>query len=95
MPKHLISRDLIPFRARTSGYRLPKIETERDDDIREQLEPDLDPEEEIFVLHYLRYADTMLSMSERDAQINKAAAIQENGNVVELPTNETIRKDAA
>jgi hypothetical protein len=112
MPKHLVSRDLIPFRERnkrSNGYRLPKIETEREDDIREQLEPDLEPEEETFVLHYLRYADLLLASSEA-AQMNDADSnvpennvpennvpennVPENNNVVELPGRENKKKAA-
>ena len=95
MPKYLASRDLVPFRQHSNGYRLPKIEPERDDDIRQQIEPDLDPEEEAFVLHYLRYADTLLAMSETAAQIDRAAVgSPELGNVFEFPTNGN-KKDAA
>jgi hypothetical protein len=97
MSKYLVSRDLVPFRRRSNGYRLPKIESERDDEIRQQIEPDLDPEEETFVLHYLRYADTLLAMDETAAHLDQAAgaSIPEKGNVLELPINETIKKDAA
>src|SRR5258708_30248394 len=88
MPKHLASRDLIPFRERSNGYRLPKIESEREDDIREQLEPDLEPEEETFVLHYLRYADLLLASSEA-AQRNDADSNVPENNVPEnnVPEN--------
>ena len=96
MAKHLISRDLIPFRQRRNGYRLPKIETEREDEIREQLDPDLEPEEETFVLHYLRYADLLLASSAAAAQMEEAdLKVPERNSVVELPVSETVKKSAA
>ncbi len=98
----MVSRDLVPFRERSNGYRLPKIESEREDDIREQLEPDLEPEEETFVLHYLRYADLLLASAEAAAQTNGADSnvpenennVPENNNVVELPERENKKKAA-
>jgi len=103
MPRHLVSRDLVPFRERSkrsNGYRLPKIESEREDEIREQLDPDLEPEEETFVLHYLRYADLLLASAEAAAQTNGADSnvpennVPENNNVVELPERENKKKAA-
>jgi protein tyrosine/serine phosphatase len=96
MAKHLISRDLVPFRQRRNGYRLPKIETEREEEIREQMDSDLEPEEETFILHYLRYADLLLASYEAAAQTkNDDSNIAESNNVVELPLAEDIKKDAA
>ncbi|HEY7404369.1 MAG TPA: hypothetical protein VIB39_12660 [Candidatus Angelobacter sp.] len=60
MADHLDSTNLVPFKKRHhDGYHLPGMAKEKDELI-EEVDPALGPEEQGFVRHYLSYADILL-----------------------------------
>lgn len=60
MPDHLDSTKLVPFKRRRNEYHLPGLRKEEEEQIIDQVDPELRPEEQGFVRHYLAYADVML-----------------------------------
>jgi hypothetical protein len=60
MSKHLDSENLIPFRSRDSGYHLPQLSKEVDEETVDEVDPGLGPEDQRFIRHYLGYADVLL-----------------------------------
>jgi hypothetical protein len=60
MPSHLDTKNLVPFSKRRNGFRLPGMQRERDEEMLEQVDPNLQPEDEGVIRRYLRYADTLL-----------------------------------
>jgi hypothetical protein len=61
MVEHLDSTNLMPFmRRRHSTYHLPDLAMEADEQIIDAVDPQLRPEEQSFVRHYLNYADILL-----------------------------------
>jgi hypothetical protein len=60
MSKHLDSENLIPFRSRDSGYHLPQLGKEIDEETVDEVDPGLAPEDQRFIRHYLGYADVLL-----------------------------------
>ena len=61
---HLDTKNLVPFSKRRNGFRLPGMKKERDEEMLEQVDPDLQPEDEGVIRRYLRYADTLLGTPE-------------------------------
>lgn len=61
MADHLDSKSLVPFKRRRNGYHLPGMAKEKDEQMVDQVDPDLRPEEQGYVRHYLAYADAMLA----------------------------------
>jgi hypothetical protein len=60
MTEHLDSTNLMPFKRRQNGYHLPALAKEADEQIIDEVDPQLRPEEQSFVCHYLNYADILL-----------------------------------
>ena len=61
MTDHLDSTNLVPFkRRRRNGYHLPDLKGELEEQMIDEVDPDLRPEEQGFVRHYLGYADILL-----------------------------------
>ncbi|HKD81422.1 MAG TPA: hypothetical protein VKH81_17135 [Candidatus Angelobacter sp.] len=60
MADHLDSTQLVPFKRRRNGYHLPGLRKEVEEEIIDQVDPELRPEEQGFVRHYLAYADVLL-----------------------------------
>jgi hypothetical protein len=72
MTDHLDSTKLMPFKKRRqNGYHLPGLAKEADEQMIDEVDPELRPDEQSFVLHYLGYADIMLKGA-RDAEIEEA-----------------------
>jgi hypothetical protein len=72
MADHLDSTKLMPFkRRRQNGYHLPGLAKEKDEQIIDEVDPKLRPDEQSYVRHYLGYADIMLNGA-RDAEIEEA-----------------------
>ncbi|HLY99749.1 MAG TPA: hypothetical protein VKT33_11875 [Candidatus Angelobacter sp.] len=65
-PRHLGSKNLILFRTGERDYKLPRLE-ENEQELTEQLDATLSPEEKSFVFHYLRYADALLKPPDEKA----------------------------
>ncbi len=59
MADHLDSTNLVPFKKRRySGYHLPGMVKEEEP--IDEVDPELRPEEQSYVRHYLAYADILL-----------------------------------
>lgn len=65
---HLDSKNLVPFKRRRNGYHLPGLTKEAEEQIIDEVDPELRPEEQSYVRHYLGYADVMLKHSEQAGQ---------------------------
>ena len=69
MTDHLDSTNLMPFkRRRRNGYHLPDLQGEQEEQIIDEVDPELRPEEQGFVRHYLAYADILLRKSAETAE---------------------------
>ena len=62
--EHLDSKDFVPFKKRRNTYKLPVLTKRAEEQVIDEVDPDLRPEEQGFVRHYLAYADVMLKNSE-------------------------------
>jgi hypothetical protein len=60
MTDHLESKNLVPFSKRRNTFQLPVVRKDRDEEMLEQVDPDLTPEDEGIIRRYLQYADTLL-----------------------------------
>ena len=82
MPKNLRAKDLIPFRRRRNAYKLPKMGKEEEEQIIDAVDPNLKPEEQGFVRHYLGYADVFLGdeakRNDRRASDNPQSSVAAN-----------------
>jgi hypothetical protein len=76
--KHLDSKNLLPFRKRNNGFRLPGTSSEEEEQIVQEVDPKLRPDEQNYIRHYLSRADTLLQGSEEGSNLRefpgKAAA---------------------
>jgi hypothetical protein len=76
--KHLDSKNLLPFRKRTNGFRLPGTSSEEEEQMVQEVDPNLRPDEHNYIRHYLSRADTLLQGSEEESNLRefpgKAAA---------------------
>jgi hypothetical protein len=66
MADHLESKNLVPFSRRNSGFQLPGSHKDRDEQMLQQVDPDLTAEDEGVIRRYLQYADTLLGGIDRD-----------------------------
>ena len=84
MADHLESKNFEPFKKRgDNGYHLPKLGKEQDMQIINDVDPELRPEEQGYVRHFLAYADIMLKHTEAPPEQPEAAP--EAGNITEMP----------
>ena len=90
---HLDSKNLVPFKKRRNGYHLPKLTKEAEEQVIDEVDPELRPEEQGFVRHFLAYADVLLKKAEEpDTLLTKSEepasgeqlSVKKN-NVTELP----------
>ena len=98
---HLDSKNLVPFKKRRNGYRLPGLTKQEEEKVIDEVDPDLRPEEQGYVRHYLGYADVMLKSSEAEEEKSaeeKAQSGEETGaeqeNAAELEESELAEEDA-
>jgi len=63
---HLDSKNLVPCKRRRNGYHLPALKKEEEAQVIDEVDPELRPEEQGYVRHYLNYADVMLKNSEEE-----------------------------
>jgi hypothetical protein len=68
MTNHLDSKNLVPFRPKRNGYRLPGMAGEEEEQVIESVDPDLRPDERGFVRYYLGYADVFLSRAHEEEE---------------------------
>ena len=86
MSDHIESKNLVPFSKRRNTFQLPGVRKDRDEQMLEQVDPDLTPEDEGVILRYLQYADTLLGGPDREGltlvagggPAKKLAAIPDN-----------------
>jgi hypothetical protein len=64
---HLDTKNLVPFSKRRDGFRLSGMKQEDDQEMLQQVDPNLQPEDEGMIRRYLRYADTLLGASDKPA----------------------------
>lgn len=60
MVDHLDSKNFVPFSRRRDGFRMPGMRKDREEEMLEQVDPDLRPEDQGVVRRYLNYADILL-----------------------------------
>jgi len=60
MGDHLDSTNLVPFKRRQNGFQLPRLAKGHDEQMVDDVDSDLRPEELGYVRHYLAYADILL-----------------------------------
>lgn len=105
MPDHLDSTKLMPFkRRRQNGYHLPGLAREQEEQVIDEVDPELRPEEQGYVRHFLAYADVLLknAVVEDDDVAGDANTAEptltttDRDNVTEMPSsNGTGSKDHA
>ncbi|HKW77304.1 MAG TPA: hypothetical protein VJN64_17360 [Terriglobales bacterium] len=69
--KHLDSKNLLPFRKRNNGFRLPGTSSEEEEQMVQEVDPKLRPDEHNYVRHYLSRADTLLQRSEEQSNVTE------------------------
>ena len=67
MTEPLHSNNLVPFKKRRDGYQLPGGAGEEEEHMADLVDPNLSPEEQGFVRHYLAYADVFLQNANEKA----------------------------
>jgi hypothetical protein len=74
----LDSKNLLPFRKRNNGFRLPGTISEEEEQMVQEVDPKLRPDEQSYIRHYLSRADTLLQGTEEQSNLRefpgKAAA---------------------
>ncbi len=60
MVDHLDTKNFVPFSKRRNGFQLPGVRKTADEEMLEQVDPNLRPEDEGVIRRYLHYADTLL-----------------------------------
>ena len=63
IPDQLRSKNLVPFKKRHGRYNIPGM-TSENEVLMDRVDPDLSPEEQSYVRHYLGYADAFIRMTE-------------------------------
>jgi hypothetical protein len=92
MADHLESKHFEPFKKRHhNGYHLPNMAREQEEQIIDDVDPELRPEEQGYVRHFLAYADIMLKHTEAPPEQPDAAP--EAGKVTEMPRRHPDIKD--
>ncbi len=85
MADHLDSTNLVPFKRRRNEYHLPGLQKEAEEQVIDEVDPELRPEEQGFVRHYLAYADLLLKNSKLQNASEPEAASDAGDNVTEMP----------
>jgi len=86
IPDQLKSRNLVPFKKRHGRYKIPGLASEHEV-LMDRVDPDLSPEEEGFIRHYLGYADAFLRSTEDlpPEPLEEPVARSERAEVTEQP----------
>jgi hypothetical protein len=93
MVDHLDSKNLVPFKRRHNGYHLPRLQKEAEDQVIDEVDPELRPEEQGFVRHFLGYADVLLNHANANPEEEppEEAPSEQTTNLIKMPE----RKDEA
>jgi hypothetical protein len=78
IPDQLKSRNLVPFKKRNGRYKIPGMASEQEV-LMDRVDPDLSPEEQGFIRHYLGYADAFLRSTEHVIPEPREETIAQNG----------------
>jgi hypothetical protein len=82
--EHLDSKNLVPFKKRRNGYHLPGLQKEAEEQVIDEVDPELRPEEQGYVRHYLAYADVMLKNPDQSEAVeDDQPPVQDN--ITEIP----------
>lgn len=90
MTEPLHSNNLMPFKKRRNGYHLPGGMGEEEEHLVDLVDPDLSPEEQGFVRHYLAYADVFLQSAKE-----KACSRNGHGHATSAPGQKDTEDKAA
>jgi hypothetical protein len=82
----LHSWNLVPFKKRRDVYDIPGVARGEDQRLLDQVDPDLSPEEQSFIRHYLGYADTLLRSVPADYQPQEETPLE--SKVTDVPDPE-------
>ena len=83
---HLDSKNLIPFKKRRNGYHLPGLAKEAEEQVIDEVDPELRPEEQGFVRHFLSYADILLKNNVEDEEVSEQQKpSEEKSKLTEMP----------
>ncbi len=66
IPDQLRSKNLVPFKKRHGRYKIPGMRSENEI-LMDRVDPDLSPEEQSYIRHYLGYADALIRGAEENA----------------------------
>lgn len=69
--KHLDSKNLVPFRKRNNGFHLVGTNSEEEEQMVQEVDPKLRPDEHSYVRHYLSRADTLLQGNEEPSNLRE------------------------
>ncbi|HET9838321.1 MAG TPA: hypothetical protein VFR84_08815 [Candidatus Angelobacter sp.] len=88
MVDHLDSTNLVPFKRRRNEYHLPGLQKQAEEQVIDEVDPELRPEEQGFVRHYLGYADVLLKnpAPENDPELDASSDAKDN--MTEMPARE-------
>jgi hypothetical protein len=82
--EHLDSKNLVPFKKRRNGYHLPGLQKEAEEQVIDEVDPELRPEEQGYVRHYLAYADVMLKNPDQSEAVeDEQPPVQDD--ITEIP----------
>ncbi|MBZ5493638.1 MAG: hypothetical protein LAO76_22190 [Acidobacteriia bacterium] len=73
IPDQLRSKNLVPFKKRHGRYKIPGM-TSENEVLMDRVDPDLSPEEQSYVRHYLGYADALMRGAEENVVSEKREA---------------------
>ena len=93
MADHLESKNFEPFKKRRNGYHLPNLAKEQEEQVIDGVDPELRPEEQGYVRHYLSYADILLKSAEEPPGRDDGSSRADN--VTEMPSKGPSIKDNA
>lgn len=91
MVDHLNSNKLVPFKRRRNGYHLPGLQKEAEEQVIDEVDPELRPEEQGFVRHFLSYADVLLNNAvaappdDQELSETPSTGTESPSNVTEMP----------
>lgn len=90
IPDQLNSKNLVPFKKRSSRYKIPGM-TSENEVLMNPVDPELSQEEQSYVRHYLGYADALIRKAEENALPEPSAAdSQQSALPVEKPLNHEL-----
>jgi hypothetical protein len=96
IPDQLRSKNLVPFKKRHGRYNIPGM-TSENEILMDRVDPDLSPEEQSYVRHYLGYADAFIKMTEestspeaREASFPESAPSSRTLSTAEGPKDQPL-----